>query len=113
MAPFFLWRYLSARAQHFTLEDDGTLVTRAGRWPAAEIAGIDMSRWMSKSTARVAHRDGRTVVLDDHIHRGTDLIVGALAQRFDPESWDEQARPRSRAIPAEAGQPAAPPAPGA
>jgi hypothetical protein len=92
MAPYFLWQYLGARRRAYGLEEDGTLVSPAGRWRSDEIAGIDMRRWMSKSLAWVEHRDGRRVKLDDHIHRGTHLIVGSIAHRFHPEQWRPDAR---------------------
>jgi hypothetical protein len=106
VVPFTLGQYLSARRKVYRLEDDGTLVTPEGTWPAGQIAGIDMSRWMSKSVAFVVLRDGRRVKLDDHIHRNTHLIVGEMAHRAHPEAWDREAHPLG-AAPSAAADPGA------
>jgi hypothetical protein len=93
-APYFLWVWWKARAQRYRLDDDGTLTTPAGTWPRAEIADIDMSRWMAKSVAEVVHTDGARVKLDDYIYRHMHEIVGAIASERHPEEWDAEAKPQ-------------------
>lgn len=63
------------------------------QWAHDEIADIDMHKWMSKSIAFVKRADGRQHKLDDYIHQDMHLIVGALAHRFHPDEWTEDARP--------------------
>jgi hypothetical protein len=96
-APYFFWMYFVARRRRYTLDDDGTLHTQAGTWPADEIADIDMNRWMAKSIAWVVHRDGARVKLDDYKFKGLHQIVGAIASRLHPDDWTEDARPAEQA----------------
>ena len=53
-----------------------------------------MSIWMKKSIARVEVK-GETgpIVLDDYEYENVYLIVGALAHRFHPDAWTEEAKP--------------------
>ena len=95
-APWFLWEWANAARKRYRLEDDGTLTAPEGTFPRDQIADIDMSRWMSKSLATVRLADGRTIVLDDYKFRDMHLIVGALAVRFYPDDWTEEARDRKR-----------------
>ncbi|MCP3858835.1 MAG: hypothetical protein GY704_04225 [Phycisphaeraceae bacterium] len=76
------------------LEEDGTLVTPDGSFPADQITDIDMSVWMKKSIARV-EVEGPTepIVLDDYEYENVYLIVGALAHRFHPDAWTDEAKP--------------------
>jgi hypothetical protein len=91
--------YLKVKRQVYTLDDDGTLHFQgdpehpSGSWPPAEIADIDMSRWMAKSIAYAVHTDGRRLKLDAYHHRNLDLIIGAIASRLHPEDWQSDARP--------------------
>ena len=96
-APYFFWMYFVTRRRRYTLDDDGTLHTPAGTWPADELADIDMNRWMAKSIAWVIHRDGARVKLDDYKFKGLHQIVGAIASRLYPDDWDENARPAEQA----------------
>jgi hypothetical protein len=91
-APYFFWLLMSAHRRAYRLEDDGTLVTPAGSWPASKIGKIDMSRWMARSIAHVVHEDGQRIKLDDYIYRGTHRIVGAIASRFEPDQWTAEAK---------------------
>ena len=59
---------------------------------ASEISDIDMSRWMSKSVAKIVHTDGRTVTVDDYVHQDADQIIGAIAHRLRPEEWTDHAK---------------------
>ena len=91
-APYFLWVYARTKRQVYTLDDDGTLHLVEGQWAQAEIADIDMSRWMAKSIAYVVHQEGTRVKLDDYKHRDLHLIVGAIASRLYREAWDAEAK---------------------
>jgi hypothetical protein len=104
--PAFLWNLivLPRQARQWRLDDDGSLHTPTGTFAANEIAEIDMSRWMAKSIATVKAADGREAKLDDYKFRGMHLIVGALASRFHPEEWTEEARMKTP--PAEEASPA-------
>ncbi len=106
--PLYLFGPLKTRGHRYTLEDDGTLSGPHGTWAAADIASIDMSRWMSKSVAVVVHTDGRRVELDDFIHRDMDQIVGAIAHRMYPDQWGQDAKPATDASAAPADPPTAP-----
>ena len=90
--PYMVMQLVRAKRGGYRLEDDGTLHYPSGKWSQDDIAGIDMSSWMKKSTAEVIHQDGSRAKLDDYIHTNTHLIVGAIAHRFHPDEWDEQAR---------------------
>lgn len=86
--PMFLWRWLSVAGKRYRLDDDGTLhAPGEPPIPAAEIADIEMDKWMSKSIATVKTTQGRAILLDDYKFRGIDLIVGAIASRFYPDEW--------------------------
>lgn len=95
--PWFLAQWLGTARHRFRLEEDGTLVVDGAAHPAAEIAGIDMSKWMSKSIATVELASGRRIVLDDYKFRDMHLIVGALAVRFHPEDWTADAKDLKKA----------------
>jgi len=90
--PYFLWIYARTKRRIYTLDDDGTLHLLEGDWAQAEIADIDMSRWMAKSIAYVVHKEGTRVKLDDYKYRDLHLIVGAIASRLYPEAWDAEAK---------------------
>jgi hypothetical protein len=98
-APWFFWMFLKARKQHYRLDDDGTLhyvgdaQLGTGAWSAAEIADIDMSRWMAKSIAWVVKSDGTRLKLDAYVHKDLHLIIGAIASQKYPEAWDAEAKP--------------------
>jgi hypothetical protein len=91
--------FLKARKQHYRLDDDGTLhyvgdaQLGTGAWSAAEIADIDMSRWMAKSIAWVVKSDGTRLKLDAYVHKDLHLIIGAIASQKYPEAWDAEAKP--------------------
>lgn len=92
--PFFVYRLMSRRGRAWRLDDDGTLTAPEGSFAADRITDIDMSTWMKKSIARV-DVDGldEPIVLDDYEYQDVYLIVGALAHRFHPEAWTEEAKP--------------------
>ncbi len=92
--PYFAWRLFSRRGQTWRLEDDGSLVTPEGTYPADAIQDIDMSIWMKKSIAKVQVQ-GRAepVVLDDYEYQDAYKIIGALAHQFHPDEWTEDAKP--------------------
>lgn len=94
--PWFLWAWFTARRRHYSMDDDGALHAPEGVFQHEDIAGIDMSRWMSKSIATVRTTDGRSIVLDDYKYKNMHLIVGALATRYHPEDWTEDARDRRK-----------------
>ncbi len=91
--PWLAWGFWKASRDRRTLEDNGDLVTPDRRIPAASIAGIDMSRWMSKSIAVVKTTGGEEVILDDYKQQDMDKIVGALAHQHHPEAWTAEAKP--------------------
>ena len=92
--PWFVWKLWSRRGMSWRLEEDGSLVTPEGTFTADEITDIDMSVWMKKSIARV-EVEGPTepIVLDDYEYENVYLIVGALAHRFHPDAWTDEAKP--------------------
>ena len=92
--PWFVWKLISRRGQTWRLEDDGALSTPDGVFGRDEIADIDMSIWMKKSIAKVLIKDrAEPIVLDDYEYADVYLIVGALASRFHPDEWTEEAKP--------------------
>ena len=99
-APWFLWKLVSRRSLSWRLEEDGTLVTPDGTYTHDQIKDINMAKWMKKSIAKVhvqgADDQEEEVTLDDYEHQHTHLIVGALAHRFYPEEWTEEAKPVKR-----------------
>lgn len=108
--PWFLFDLWRTARQRFQLDAAGALHLPDGRvWAADDIADIDMSRWMRRSTATVRHRDGQAVTIDDYRLRNAHLIVGALAHRFYPDDWTTDARPTPPADehPGTAGSPGA------
>lgn len=92
--PFFVWNLivLPRTAAKWRLDEDGSLTTPQGRLAADEIAEVDMNRWMAKSIATVVATDGRRIALDDYKFRNMDRIIGALAQRFEPDKWTLEAK---------------------
>jgi hypothetical protein len=98
VAPVFFVLFFNAKRQRYTLDDDGTMhftgdkELKSGTWTRDEIVDIDMSRWMAKSIAYAVHADGRRLKLDAYLHKDLHLIVGALASRFYPDQWDDQAK---------------------
>ena len=86
----------------YSVDEEGTFHHPKGTWAAAEITDIDMSRWMSKSVARIIHADGRNVKVDDYVHQDADQIIGAIANRLRPEEWTDHAKAVEQNQPAEA-----------
>ncbi len=76
----------------YRVDDEGNFHHPYGSWDASEISDIDMSRWMSKSVAKIVHSDGRTVKVDDYVHQDADQIIGAIAHRLRPEEWTDHAK---------------------
>jgi hypothetical protein len=92
--PWFLWKLCTQRRLCVGLNDDGDLIDGDKTFPAATISGIDMSKWMSKSLANVSVEGVEApFALDDYVYQDAYLVVGALAHRFDPEGWTEEAKP--------------------
>ena len=82
----------SGLRKKYSVDEEGNFHHPHGSWAAAEINDIDMSRWMSKSVAKIVHADGRTVVVDDYIHQDADQIIGAIAHRLRPAEWTDDAK---------------------
>ena len=99
--PFYAWNLLKYGPGVYRLDEDGTLHMPEGTWTRDEIAGIDMDRWMAKSTAVVLNTDGTGVKLDAYIYKDLHLIIGTIAHRFHPEQWEEDGR---KVKPADEGQ---------
>lgn len=76
----------------YSVDDEGNFHHPQGSWGATEISDIDMSRWMSKSVAKIVHADGRAVKVDDYVHQDADQIIGAIAHRLRPEEWTDHAK---------------------
>jgi len=91
--PWFAWAQWQLSRKRFKLNDDGSFVSAEGTFAADQIAGIDMSKWMAKSIARVETADGRKIELDDYKYKGVEDIVATLAARFHPGEWTSDARP--------------------
>ncbi|MBC03037.1 MAG: hypothetical protein CMJ34_07020 [Phycisphaerae bacterium] len=92
-APWFLWKLVSRRGLSWTLEDDGSLVTPDGTYESDRVIDIDMALWMRKSIARVEIEGvDDPVLLDDYENQDAYLIVGALAHKFYPDEWTEEAK---------------------
>jgi hypothetical protein len=91
--PWFIWAQWQLSRKRFKLNDDGSFVSAEGTFAADQIAGIDMSKWMAKSIARVETADGRKIELDDYKYKGVEDIVATLAARFHPGEWTSDARP--------------------
>ncbi|NBX25866.1 MAG: hypothetical protein EBQ99_07430 [Planctomycetes bacterium] len=97
--PMFAWPIVKTMRRPYRLDDDGTLRTPEGTFPAEQIVDIDMTRWCSPTgdrrstwTAKLILKDGRKVLLDDHDHRNMDMIIGAYAHRFHPDQWTKTAK---------------------
>jgi hypothetical protein len=97
-APWCFWMYIKAKRQVYKLDENDTLTftgddsLASGEWTAAEIADIDMSRWMAKSIAWAVHSDGKRLKLDAFLHQDLHLIIGRIAHRFYPDQWDIDAK---------------------
>ena len=76
----------------YRVDEEGNFHHPQGSWGADEINDIDMSRWMSKSVAKIVHADGRAVKVDDYVHQDADQIIGAIAHRLRPEEWTDHAK---------------------
>jgi hypothetical protein len=97
--PMFAWPLLRTSMRPYRLDDKGVLHTPDGVYGPEEIVDIDMSRWCSPTgdrrstwTAKAILKSGKTVLLDDHDHKGMHLIIGAIANRFYPGQWTPEAR---------------------
>lgn len=91
--PWFLWAQYQMARRRYRLDDDGTFHSIEGSFSANLIKGIDLSQWMSKSTALVEISDGPRIKLDDYKYAGVEDLVAAFAKRFYPGEWTSDARP--------------------
>ena len=91
--PWFLWAQYQMARRRYRLDDDGTFHTLEGSFSANLIKGIDLSQWMSKSTAFVEISNGPRIKLDDYKYAGVEDLVAAFAERFYPGEWTSDARP--------------------
>jgi hypothetical protein len=48
-----------------------------------------MSKWMSKSVATIHGTGGEEIKLDDYMMKNAHLIIGRIANRFDPGAWNK------------------------
>jgi len=92
-APWFAFAQWNLSRSRFRLDDDGGFECSHGKFTAAQVVGIDMSRWMLKSIAVVELEGGRRITLDDYKYKGVEDIVAHFAQRFEPGKWTSDARP--------------------
>ena len=91
--PYFVHAQWQLSRKRFRLGDDGSFECAEGKFTAAQVTGIDMSRWMSKSIATVKLEGGLEVSLDDFKYKGVEDIVAQFAARFEPGKWTSDARP--------------------
>jgi hypothetical protein len=111
--PMALMEAARVKRRTYTLDDDGTLHCPAGTlpsadWRSADIADIDMGRWMAKSIAWLVHTDGTRIKLDDYKHKDLYKIIGVIANRLHPDQWTIEAKPVKPEEPAddaESGEP--------
>ncbi len=89
--PYFIWQLLQLRRRRIDLADNGDLTVDGATLASADITGIDMSKWMSKSIAKVVGTNERSLVLDDYLLKDAHFIVGRLAHQFHPDQWKEDA----------------------
>lgn len=87
-SPWCFWALIKLRRQRLELDADGTLITNEIRLTADQIKSIDMSKWMSKSIATVHGVGGEQMKIDDYTMQNANLIVGQIANRFEPEVWN-------------------------
>jgi hypothetical protein len=90
--PWYVWGVVSNRRKRYAIDLDGTLHLPGEIWPPADVADIDMGRWMKSSKAWVVHTDGHRVLLDDYIFKGVYRIVGELASARYPDEWTDEAK---------------------
>ena len=90
--PLYLWGVFKYGPRKYMLDESGTVHAPEGVFARDEIQDIDMSRWMSKSTADLVLVDGRRVELDAYIFKNLHLIIGSIAHRLHPEAWTEEAK---------------------
>lgn len=88
-APWCFWGLIKLRRQRFELENDGTLIANEIRLSPNQIKSIDMSKWMSKSVATIHGTGGEEIKLDDYMMKNAHLIIGRIANRFDPGAWNK------------------------
>lgn len=91
--PYFVAAQWQLSRKRFRLGDDGSFECAEGRFSAAQVTGIDMSRWMAKSIAKVQIEGGLSIALDDFKYKGVEDIVAHFAARFEPGKWTSDARP--------------------
>ncbi|MSR45327.1 MAG: hypothetical protein EXS15_08275 [Phycisphaerales bacterium] len=89
--PWCCWTIVQLRRKEFSLDDAGNLTANGVALASANMATIDMSKWMSKSIATVVGINGERIKLDDYMLQDLHLIVGALAHRFEPALWTLEA----------------------
>lgn len=91
--PYFAFMQWQLSRKRFRLGDDGSFECAEGKFTAAQVTGIDMSRWMAKSIATVQVEGGLAIALDDFKYKGVEDIVAHFAARFEPGKWTSDARP--------------------
>ena len=89
--PWCCMMILKLRRQHFEFDDAGNLSALGVRIAAENIASIDMSQWMNKSIATVHGVGGERIKIDDYMMENANLIIGSLANRFEPLLWNTDA----------------------
>lgn len=91
-APWCFWGLIKIKRQRFELNEEGTLIAVDRRSEIQlsqdQIKSIDMSKWMSKSIAIVHGTGGEQIKLDDYMMKNANLIIGRIANRFEPEVWN-------------------------
>ncbi len=86
--PWALHGVFNLRRQRLELDNDGNLTMNGVSLKCEQIQTIDMSRWMSKSIATVRGTNGESITIDDYLLQDAHLIIGRIANRFDPASWN-------------------------
>ncbi len=86
--PWMLYAVAKLRRQRLELDNDGNLTMNGVSLKNEHIQSIDMSRWMSKSIATVRGTNGESIKIDDYLLQDAHLVVGRIANRFQPEDWN-------------------------
>ncbi|MAV54810.1 MAG: hypothetical protein CMJ28_02505 [Phycisphaerae bacterium] len=98
---FTAFQLIGGLRRKYSVDEEGAFHHPEGTWLANEITDIDMSRWMSKSVAKVIHTDGRIAKIDDYIHQDADKIIGEIAHRLRPSEWTDHAKAVSNNSPSD------------
>jgi len=95
----FLLTWLLSSRKHYTYRSDGSLICPEGEFPADRMTGLDLTRWQSKSIAKLeinggpGEKGGQAIKLDAWIYDGLEDIIENLDKRFHPEEYETKEEP--------------------